>query len=263
MKLLSISQKSRQNADSYPFNIPIVKDLTKLEFTKPITIIVGENGTGKSTLIESIAVATGLPTIGADDTKFDSTLNAARKLAKLFKLSWKLNNHRGFFMRAEDFFGFQKRISEEQQKLRSQKEEFEGKFTGYGRLLSVGSTVNQLENLEKRYGENPDAFSHGESFLNLFNQRLVPDGLYILDEPEVPLSPTRQLSLISLIKEQINNNSQFIIATHSPILMALPDAQIIEVDSEGNLNEVNYEDLEHVTLMRDFLNNPNVFINRL
>ncbi len=262
MQLKKITLNTKVESNVYPFNVPFLKNLKEINFEKQITILVGENGSGKSTLIEGLAMACNLPTIGDIDIKRDKTLSSAKDLAEEITLSWGIRNHRGFFMRAEDFFGFQKRIAQSQAELKEQEEEFNVKFTGYAKLLATGAAKAQRQGLESRYGENPDAFSHGESFLNLFIQRLVPEGLYILDEPEVPLSPQRQLSLISLIKKQIDLNSQFIIATHSPILMALPNADILEIKN-GQINKVKYSDLEHVSLMRDFLSNPETFIRFL
>ncbi len=262
MQLQSFKLKSKIEETDYPFFLDLIRNLEELRFTKPVTIFVGENGSGKSTLLEALAVATDLPIIGVDNSTKDETLEPARRLAKNLQLTWSIRNHRGFFMRAEDFFGFQRQIARNQIELRKQKQEFSEKYTGYGKLLSTSAMQNQINNLEKRYGENPDAFSHGESFLNLFSQRFVPEGLYILDEPEVPLSPIRQMSLISMIKEQVETGAQFIIATHSPMLMAFPDAEIYEI-REGVLNLIKYEDIESVQLMKDFLQSPKVFLERL
>ncbi|MFZ5814838.1 MAG: AAA family ATPase, partial [Bacillota bacterium] len=128
----------------------------------------------------------------------------------------------------------------------------------YARSAFVGS----LTALESRYGEDLDANSHGESFLKLFQARLVPNGLYLLDEPETPLSPMRQLSFLSMIMEMVRQGCQFIIATHSPILMACPGATILSLDHNPP-RAVRYEELEHVRLTRDFLNNPQAFLRHL
>ncbi len=114
----------------------------------------------------------------------------------------------------------------------------------------------------ERYGEDLDANSHGESFLKLFRSRFVPAGLYLLDEPEAPLSPQRQLALLSMLKEMVAEQAQFIIATHSPILMAYPEAQILSFASHP-VSEVSSENVEHVSLTRAFLNNPNSFLRHL
>jgi len=120
----------------------------------------------------------------------------------------------------------------------------------------------EIQALERRYGQGLDSASHGESFLQLFQSRFVPGGLYLLDEPEVPLSPLRQLSLIALLKEMVEQQAQFIIATHSPILLAFPGATILSFDSLP-LKAVGFEQLEHVNLTRDFLNDPQAFLRHL
>jgi predicted ATPase len=122
--------------------------------------------------------------------------------------------------------------------------------------------ASELGALQRRYGAGLDAASHGESFIALFKSRFVPGGLYLLDEPEAPLSPIRQLGLISLLKEMVVQDAQFIISTHSPILMAFPDANIFSFDG-GKIQLVRYADLEQVALLRDFLNNPSAFTAHL
>jgi predicted ATPase len=132
----------------------------------------------------------------------------------------------------------------------------------YARGLARMSTARELGDLRARYGEGLEARSHGEAFLALFQSRFVPGGLFLLDEPEAPLSPLRQLALIAAIREMVTQDGQFIIATHSPILMAYPDASILHF-TEGEIQPAKYEDLEHVRLMRDFLQNPEAFLSKL
>jgi predicted ATPase len=122
--------------------------------------------------------------------------------------------------------------------------------------------IRSLGEMEQRYGKDPDARSHGEGFLHLFQSRLVPRGLYLLDEPEAALSPQSQLAFLSMLKASIDEGSQFVIATHSPILMAVPDAVILSFDTEP-VGPVAFEDLEHVSLLRDFLANPEGFLRHL
>ena len=145
--------------------------------------------------------------------------------------------------------------------LRDMDREFENR-SEYARSLAKMSTSGQLIDIQRRYGDGLDARSHGESFLALFQSRFVPGGLYLLDEPEAPLSPLRQLALISALKEMIVQDAQFIIATHSPILMAFPDADLLSFEG-GKIRPVKYEQLEHVRLTRDFLQDPGAFIERL
>jgi predicted ATPase len=128
--------------------------------------------------------------------------------------------------------------------------------------LAQGPALRSLGEMEQGYGKDPDARSHGEGFLHLFQSRLVPRGLYLLDEPEAALSPQSQLAFLSMLKASIDEGSQFVIATHSPILMAVPDAVILSFDTEP-VGPVAFEDLEHVSLLRDFLANPEGFLRHL
>lgn len=269
--LASIRYRPDPEADRsgrYPFSTPLVRSMAELDelaFTSPVTFLVGENGTGKSTLLEALAVAAKAVTVGGESVQTDRTLAPARDLARCLKLSWKRKTHRGFFLRSEDFFQFCKQVSELRADLQKSLQEADDTFANrsitaqqYARSAFAGS----LHALESRYGEDLDANSHGESFLKLFQARFVPDGLYLLDEPETPLSPMRQLSFLSMIMEMVRQGCQFIIATHSPILMACPGAVILSLD-QTPIRAVKYEDLEHVRLTRDFLNNPQAFLRHL
>lgn len=252
--------------EGYPFAVPAVAALreTPLTLEAPVTFLVGENGSGKSAILEGIACAAGSIGIAGDDPQRDPTLAAARALGKRLRLTWRARTQRGFFLRAEDFFGFAKYISA----LRSGLEEdlatldAEPGPVTYGRRLQRGVFLNQLGQL-KQVDVTLNETSHGESFLSLFQRRFVPRGLYLLDEPEAPLSPVRQLALLALLRQMCDEGeSQFIIATHSPILMAYPGATLYSLDG-GQPRRVNWEDLEHVALTRDFLNDPSAFLRRL
>ncbi|MBI4926972.1 MAG: AAA family ATPase [Anaerolineae bacterium] len=140
-------------------------------------------------------------------------------------------------------------------------EEYGGR-SALARDLAKMPYARELGDMQNRYGEGLDNQSHGESFLLLFRERFVPDGLYLLDEPEAPLSPVRQLGLLALLKQMVEEGGQFIIATHSPILMAFPGAEILTLDGNG-VHSVAYNDLEHVKLTRDFLNHPEAFLRHL
>jgi len=256
---------SGDDASAFPFSVPAVRELGPLELTAPVTFLVGENGSGKSTVLEAVAAAAGSPTVGSDEVADDRTLAAQRRLAKHLKLTWSRRSHRGFFLRAEDFFGFARRLSRMRDEMRARLAEVEEEFrdaSAWARGLAAGPAASSLHEMERRYGADLDARSHGESFLQLFRARLVPDGLYLLDEPEAPLSPQNQLGLIALLRESVNDGSQFLIATHSPILLALPGAAILSFD-ETPPAFVPYEELEHVRLTRDFLNDPKRFLRRL
>ena len=264
--LKRISLKSTPDDETFPFNLAVVRQLEEIELRTPVTFFVGENGSGKSTLLEGIAAAINLPAVGGADVSHDETLEAARRLARVLRLGWNRQTRRGFLLRAEDFFNFSRRMnntSREMDELAARYEkELEARPNDAGLMRARGSMLGQKAAIAARYGENLDGRSHGESFLQLFQARLVPNGLYLLDEPEAPLSPLRQIALLSIIKEATEQNCQFLIATHSPILMALPGASILSFD-EFPLREVEYGELEHVTLTKAFLNSPQSFLRHL
>lgn len=252
--------------DRFPFAIPVVQSWERLEFIAPVTFFVGENGSGKSTVLEALAIASDRITVGSESTGSDDSLKAVRELARGFKLAWRVRTRMGFFLRAEDFFGYVKAQNRNRAEMREEMEEIEQEFEGrsdYAKGLALGPLAGQIAQQDRQYQGNLDHRSHGESFLTLFQARFVPGGLYMLDEPEAPLSPLRQLTLLSLMKEMTEqHDAQFIIATHSPVLMAFPGAEIISFDHHPP-KAVAYDDLEHVTLTRDFLNNPEAFLRNL
>lgn len=249
----------------FPFNVPVIQALDRLEFASPMTFLVGENGSGKSTLLEAIACAANSIVVGSEDLGRDQTLASVRRLALHLRLAWTKRTRKGFFLRAEDFFGYARRIAKLQQELEADLRAVDEEYQERSKLaadLARSPYLGQLDSLQRRYGSGLDHTSHGESFLKLFQARFVPGGLYLLDEPEVPLSPLRQLALISLLKEMVNQQAQFIIATHSPILMAYPGASIWSFDSLP-IRQVAWEELEHVTLTRSFLNDPQAYLRHL
>jgi predicted ATPase len=252
-----------QKLEGFPFSLPVIRKFKEIKFKSPVTFLVGENGSGKSTVLEAFAAGVGSVVVGGEDVRTDKTLAHARTLAAQLKLTWSKRTHRGFFLRAEDFFNFAKRVNQTSAELEEMAGEFEREgLKGYGLRLAQGVVRGQRRALVSRYGEDADARSHGESFLNLFQSRFVPGGLYLLDEPEAPLSPQRQLALLAMLKGMATEDSQFIIATHSPILMALPGADILSFDCPP-VRRVAYDEVEHVSLTRDFLNNPDAFLRRL
>jgi predicted ATPase len=254
-----------QDRRGFPFDLPAVRTLRTLRFETPVTLLVGENGSGKSTLLEALAIASRAITAGTAEAVDDPTLEGVRALAAALTLTWATRKHRGFFLRAEDFFGFAKRMatlrSELEAGLAAVDEEYAGR-PGLAHDLARTPWLRELGELERRYGDGLDAQSHGESFLRFFQARLVPGGTYFLDEPEAPLSPARQLAFLALLKELVDADGQAVIATHSPILLAFPGATIWSFDGE-RIAPVAYEDLEHVRLTRDFLANPEAFLRHL
>lgn len=256
-----------ERAERYPFVVPAVRATTELQFATPVTFFVGENGSGKSTLLEGLAAAVHLPTIGAKSVELDETLEHARTLAANMRLVWSRSGraHRGFFLRAEDFFGFTKALAIQKAELRREMEDVDREYANRSALakgLRLGPIAGSLDQIRRRYGEDFDAQSHGEGFLSLFRSRFVPDGLYLLDEPEAALSPTSQLALLAMLTDMVNDGGQFIVATHSPILLALPGATIWSFD-EKPPRAIAYDETEHVRVTRDFLNAPERFLRHL
>lgn len=249
----------------FPFSMPLVQSLERLDFSAPVTFFVGENGTGKSTVLEALAAAIGSITVGAESVQTDPTLIPARLLAKQMKLSWKVRTNKGFFLRAEDFVNFARKISQIRSEMLEEiaivEEEYANR-SAFARSLAMSPYKKSIAEMESRYGADLDANSHGESFFKLFHSRFVPGGLYLLDEPESPLSPMKQLAFLSMLKEMIAQGSQFIIATHSPILMAYPGATIFNFD-ELPVKPVEYNELEHVNLTREFLTDPERYLRHL
>jgi len=216
---------------AYPFNLPVVRNLDELEFHPKVTFLVGENGSGKSTLIEALAVAWGFNAEGGS-TNFNFGTRASHSELHNFVRpvrSAKRAKH-GFFLRAESHFN----------------------VATYVENIGVGG-----------YGDvSLHEQSHGESFFALLDNRFRGEGLYILDEPEAALSPNRQLSFLARLHELVNRKSQFIIATHSPIILGYPDAWIYQTTSTG-LERVEYEDTDHFQVTRSFLNRRQTFLDVL
>jgi predicted ATPase len=214
-------------------------------------------------MLEGIAAAAALPTVGASEIADDETLAAQRRLGASFKLSWEKRTHRGFFLRAEDFFGFTRRVTQMRRDLNHRLKQIDDEFkNSQGRGLAAMPVNRELADLTARYGVDLDARSHGEGFLKLFEARLAPKGVYLLDEPEAALSPQNQLVMLAIFKEMIALDCQFIVATHSPMLLAYTGARIYNFDVDP-IAEVKWEDLEHVSLTRAFLENPRRFLDRM
>jgi predicted ATPase len=212
----------------YPFHLPAVRDLGTLTLHRNVTFIVGENGSGKSTLLEALAIAAGFNAEGGSQNFRFATRTSHSDLHRCLRLS---RSHRrprtGFFLRAESFFNVATEID---------------------RLDKIGAPL-----LGSYGGRSLHEQSHGESFMALLKHRFGPQGLYFLDEPEAALSPTRQMAALVRIHDLVQEGSQFVIATHSPILMAYPNATIFAVGEKG-LTSVPYEETEHYRITRRFLN---------
>jgi predicted ATPase len=268
MHLRSVSLISvPEGAAPFPFTVPSVRALGELSFANPVTFLVGENGSGKSTVLEGIAAAAGLPAVGSKPIAHDATMEAARTLGKAFRLAWNVKAKRGFFLRAEDFFGFTKSLAQQraetEREIADTKAEYRAQERSEKALgLKLGPLAGSLVDMERRYGKDLDANSHGQSFLKLFHSRFVPGGLYLLDEPEAPLSPHSQMALLAMLHDMVQQDAQFIIATHSPILMAYPGATIYTFD-EQPVRAIEYEETEHVSVTRAFLNDRERYLKHL
>jgi len=263
--LRSITLHKSITRDGFPFTIPVIGTLHTLTFSSSVTFFVGENGSGKSTLLEAIAYAAELPTVGSTQAQTDDTLLHVQSLADALKLTWNRRTRRGFFMRSEDFFGFVKSIAQTRAELNADLRRVDKEYadrSDYARGLARMAYAGELKSLQESYGDGLDSHSHGESYFALFQSRFVSNGLYLLDEPEAPLSPMRQLTFISLLSMALKQDAQFIIATHSPIVLAYPGAVILSLDND-QVTQVDYESLDHVNVMRSFLENPDAYLRHL
>lgn len=241
----------------YPFDLPAFEGFKTLDFTSNVTFFVGANASGKSTMLESLAMASDRIVIGGKDLKRDDSLDALRSFVEALQLSWTRRTRKGFFLRAEDFFNFIRKNKDLSNELQNYADDLEGYDFAQRALL------NQKHAIDNRYGDL-NAKSHGEGFLQVFQSRMVAGGLYLLDEPEAALSPQSQLALLYQIRKMVEGReaAQFIIATHSPILMAYPNAQILSFGDDG-IKEERYDELEHVFLYKRFLADPARFVESL
>lgn len=255
----SIKLRNLKKSKDFPFNLNIIQNLHELKFPTPITFLIGDNGSGKSTVLESIAIAINATSIGSEQLQYDETLKKIRKFSKEVQPVWKHKTHNGFFMRAEDIFGFTRSL----EKLKKEADELALKYTGddYGSKLARGSILGQKKSMEERYGTDLDANSHGQTFMKIFRARFVPNGLYLIDEPEAPLSFSKQLEFIAQLNEMVRQECQFIIATHSPILTAMEDSTIYLFDQK--IRSVKYSEIEQFNLLKEFLNKPERFLKYL
>jgi len=242
--------------DQFPWTLPLIKNLDELEFEKNISFFVGENGSGKSTLLEGIAAYTEVPLAGSFRLEDDESLASANELANYLSIRYAEKTYHGFFIRAEDFIGFSRKIKKDIQDLDKEIQEVKDNFTGGDINLTIGTIEGEKNQLIKRYSTNLEAMSHGEGFLKFFTSRITAKGLYLIDEPEAALSPARQLSLLSLIIEKVKTTgAHFIIATHSPIIMSVPDSEVFHFQ-DGKISKIDYKETEHYQLTKAILDNP-------
>ena len=226
---------------SYPFSVPVVRNLTEISFGSRVCFFGGENGSGKSTLLEAIAEHVGFNREGGGRNFLRETTNSVRStspLSRALRLSWSKKLTQGFFLRAESFFNMATYLDE------LQKEDPQT-------LASYG-------------GKSLHEQSHGQSFLALLENRFSRQGFYLLDEPEAALSPQRQLSFLLLLHNFLKENAdvQFIIATHSPIILAYPDSQILSFDGD-QVTQIPYEESAPYGIVHGFLQNPKNYLRHL
>ena len=257
-------RRGAKTDDAFPWTVPALRALRELRFDAPVTFLMGENGCGKSTLLEALAVATDAAAAGAEGVDVDATLAGARRLAAAFEPEERGRPRVRAFFRAEDAFGFTKRIEREIHEIEGQADAMldDENASEYRRRLGANIVRSASSVYVRKYGADPHARSHGETFLGILRGQLVPNSLFLLDEPETPLSPTRVLTLLTILLDAAKRGSQFVIATHSPILAAFPGASIRVFDGD-RIVETPYEELEHVRITRDFLNAPGRYLRYL
>lgn len=235
LRHLEIRHDTIADRSVYPFSIPALSQLDRLVFHPSVTFLVGENGSGKSTLIEAIAIKAGFNAEGGNKNfttslrPSESSLHAHVRLARGTK-----REVGGFFLRAETMFNVATEVEEK-----------------------------GLDKLERGAWEFIHEKSHGEAFLYVMQHRFHRKSLFVLDEPESALSPQRQLAALALIHQLVQDGCQFVIATHSPILMAYPDAHIFQLDPELGVRQVAYRETEHFVVTRAFLQNPEGMLARV
>lgn len=228
-QISSVAEK--WDASKYPFSLPVFSNGIDLTLSTPVTFLVGENGSGKSTLLEAVAEHCRFHPEGGNRDHYRGGIARPSELAAALRLSWQPKVTQGFFFRAESFFNF-------------------------------ASYIEEVSDLRAYGGRSLHSQSHGESFISLFANRFSR-GIYILDEPEAALSPQRQLSFLKIIHDlTLSGSAQFLIATHSPILMAYPGASTFDLDGQ-TIEEISYRETRHFLLTRDFLNSPEKFFAHL
>jgi len=227
LKKIELLRDEIPDRNIYPFNLPILTHLNSLTFHEDVTFIIGENGSGKSTLIEAIATVWGFNAEGGNKNFNFKTEDTHSNLRDFIQIQKSFARPRdGFFLRAESYY-------------------------------NVASYVDTIpDTLDSFGGTSLHEQSHGESFMAMLRNKLRGNGFYIFDEPEAALSPTRQIEALACIKRLVERDSQFIIATHSPILLSFPDAIIYQIN-EGHLEQVQYTDTEHFKVTKNFLDQFN------
>lgn len=259
MTLREIKRIRKSTENRYPYTLGVIQNFDGLTLQAPITIIAGENGSGKTTLLEGIAAAAGSILISGEHMEMDRSFSPAFDLANELKLIWSVKTANGFFFRASDFITYTRSLANMREEAKITMKAIKERDPYSLEVLPYARTYGELRHL---YGEGLDKRSHGESFLDLFQARFRPNGFYILDEPEAPLSPNKQLSLLAMLHDMAKEGARFLISTHSPILMAYPGADLYEIQQD-ELVKIPFEKIEHVQLTKNFLNEPERYLRHL
>ncbi len=250
---------------AFPFSVPALRKGLELPFDAPITLFIGENGCGKSTLLDLIAAKTGLFRITMQDETRRENDRLFQNAGKRIKAEFRLNKPSGFYFSAEDFTLYIQSLEREKAYAREElsrvRDEYAGK-SAFSRMMASAPFENTLSEIQGMYEKNLVASSHGEAYLDFFSSRMRKGQLYLLDEPETPLSVQNQLTLLALIDKGVAEDCQFIIATHSPILMGIPEAILFEF-AEGTLQKTDFSHVESIRLLREYLDDPNRFFHHL
>ena len=246
----------------YPFSLSWFQKIESLELNSPVTIICGDNGCGKSTFMDLMAYSLGIYRINSSDVFDDSLMKEASKKLKPVYSSVK---PLGFFFEAEAFITYLHYLIKEKAEASNELKRIEKEYANksdYAKLMASIPHQKSIGELNQLYEYDITKRSHGEAYLDFFASRLKPKQLYLLDEPETPLSTQNQLTLLAMIKDAVQDDCQFIIATHSPIIMAYPNALLYEISDKG-IQKIDYNDIESVNLLKQFLNAPEQFLKHL
>lgn len=259
MSYLSSIHIETNRTHPFPYDIPAIKYAKNTDVSNSITFLVGENGSGKSTLLETLACRLQLPHLdGADYNK--PSFDAAKRLLPYLELTWTIERPTGFFFRAEDFGDYLNSVNRTDAQIQNKFSDLEGHVPDHIISQMKENANYQLRYMRKNYGQELNAFSHGEAYLHIMEQMIKSPGIYVLDEPEAALSPSKQLSFIYFLHNHLQNHLfQFIIATHSPMLMAYPGATIYEITNEA-MQATPLENTDHYSVTKSFLNDPNAFL---